>query len=51
LPIDEELLVDHACRKIEVLLNAWKVGESNVKELYVVLFDVLDNLGCGFEHG
>jgi hypothetical protein len=51
LPVDEEFFINHAGWKIEVLLNAWKVGESNVKELYVVLFDVLNNLGCGFEHG
>jgi hypothetical protein len=34
-----------------VLLNTGKIGESNVKELNVVVLDELQHLGGIFEHG
>ena len=44
LTVNEELLVDHRCWKVEVLLNTRKVGEAHVKELNIVVLDVLHNL-------
>ena len=43
LALFEELFVDHRSWKIEVLLHAWKVGETHIQEFDVIVFDVLDD--------
>jgi hypothetical protein len=49
-PSNEEVFVDHACWKVEVLLDTRKVSETNIKELDVFVLNELDDLGCGLEH-
>jgi hypothetical protein len=46
----EELLVDGLGRNVEVLLHTREVGETNVKELDVVIFDVFENLRGVLKH-
>ena len=46
----EELFIDCRGRDVEVLLNAGQVGEANIKELDVVVLDVLEHFGRITEH-
>jgi hypothetical protein len=46
----EELFVDRFGGNVEVLLHTRKVGEADVKELDVVIFDVFENLRGVLKH-
>ena len=46
----EELFVDRMGRNVEVLLHAGQVGETNVEELDIVIFDEFENCRRVFKH-
>jgi acyl CoA:acetate/3-ketoacid CoA transferase alpha subunit len=46
----EELLIDGFGRNVEVLLHTREIGETNVKELDVVIFDVFENFRGVLKH-